>query len=104
MAVAHSLSPKYGAVSLLSVEPLALLHTRWGHLEEPLGGAAQAAFGPAPGELTLRVAGRALLLDATTLATRRQVELSGAGPLAADPLSRTLYLAASDGGAWTWRE
>lgn len=104
LAVAHSLSPKYGAVSVLSVEPLALQRTRWGNLEETLGGAAQAAFGPASGELALRVAGRALLLDAETLATRREVALGGAGPLAADPLSRTLYLAASDGGAWSWRE
>lgn len=104
LAVAHSLSPKYGAVSLLDVEPLTLRQTRWGDLEEPLGGASQAIFGSAPGELTLRVAGRALLLDAETLATRREVALGAAGPLAADPLSRTLYLASSGGGVWSWRE
>jgi uncharacterized repeat protein (TIGR01451 family) len=104
LAVAHSLSPKYGGISLIDTETMTLLRTRWGDLQEPLSGAAHAAFGPSPGELTLRVGGRALLLDADTLQTRRELAVDGAGPLAVDRLSRTVYLAARGGGALSWRE
>jgi DNA-binding beta-propeller fold protein YncE len=103
--VAHALSPKYGALSVIDTAGMTLLTTLWGNPEHPLGGSDAVRVDAAHQQVFLAQNAGCLVLDSGDLSVRDTVELAPEliSALAADSLEGTLYLATVDGQLWTWR-
>jgi DNA-binding beta-propeller fold protein YncE len=103
--VAHALSPKYGALSVVDTASMAVVATLWGSPQQPLTGADAVRVDSARHLVFLAQSAGCLVLDGDDLALRETLALSPRliDALAADALEGTLYLASDDGQVWTWR-
>ena len=97
--VAHALSPKYGGVSVIDAETMAVLHTRWGQREIPLWPADALALDAEKGLLFVRTAQGLILLDVRDLSWRGIVDIDAEErsywprTMVRDDVTRGLYMA-----------
>jgi len=104
--VAHALSPKYGAISVIDVANMSVLATLWGNQESPLSGAHAVTVDARRGVVLLGQADRVIALDAQSLAVQKIERVwpaRWATSLLIDPLAGTAYVAEDEGRIWSWR-
>ena len=103
--VAHALSPKYGALSVIDTTSMTLLTTLWGNAEQPLLGSDTVRVDATHQAVYLSQYDGCLVLDSSDLSVLETVELAPEllSALASDSLEGTLYLAGAGGQLWTWR-
>jgi len=103
--VAHALSPKYGALTLIGTSDMTIRATLTGNLEEPLYGASAVCVDGARDAVVLGLYGRALRLDARTLAVQKEVPVGRevVHSLALSPEGDALWMGGEAGRLWAWR-
>ena len=104
--MAHALSPKYGAISVIDTADMSVLATVWGNEESPLCGSDTVTVDGKRGMVLLGQADGVITLDAQSLAVRDVARVSRgrwAGCLAIDPLQGTAYVAEDRRRLWSWQ-
>ena len=104
--VAHALSPRYGAVSVIDTSKMVLLATRWGNQEQTLFGAGSVCVDAKRGVVYLGIANGIAALDAIDLSVLNVTPLprsAWTGTMAIDPLESTVYIAGERSRLWSWQ-
>jgi hypothetical protein len=101
--VAHALSPKYGAISVIDAAKMTLVATLWGNPEQPLVGSDAVCVGR-DGVVYLGVANGLVTLNAKDLSIRdHEIVPRSAWPstMVLDLFGNTVYMAADKGRLWS---
>ncbi|NLG27845.1 MAG: hypothetical protein GX557_08025, partial [Chloroflexi bacterium] len=103
--VAHALTPKYGALTVLDAATLAVVAERTGTADVSLLGSDAVRVDAARNALYLAQSAGCLVLDPDTLTFRETITLQDrlVSGLALDALDGTLFLGGAAGELWTWR-
>jgi len=101
--VAHHLSPKYGAVSIVDTETWRVIADRTGTWARPLTGCSAVAADAGRGRLMVSYSGGVALLDLDTLEFVEDASLPAGATsrgLALDPATGIVYLGGEGGLLW----
>jgi len=101
--VAHDLSPKYGAVSIVDTETWRVIADRTGTWARPLTGCSAVAADAGRGRLMVSYSGGVALLDLDTLEFVEDASLPAGATsrgLALDPATGIVYLGGEGGLLW----
>ncbi len=101
--VAHDLSPKYGAISVVDTEAWRVVAERTGTWAQPLTGCGEIAIDRARGRLVLSYSGGIAVMDPETLEVVDDAPLppgASSRGLALDPATGRAYLGGEGDGLW----
>jgi len=103
--VAHALSPKYGALSVIDTASMTVRRTRWGNQEQSMLGSDFVHLDTARDTLFVTHSGGCLVLASIDLTVRTALALDPEviTGMAGDTLEGILYLTGAGGQLWTWQ-
>jgi DNA-binding beta-propeller fold protein YncE len=104
--VAHALSPKYGALSVVDTGTMTVIGQRSGNPDLPLTGSDWIGLDSRENVVYLQQTRGILILEASSLDVLGQVNVpvsSSLGAVTADRQSGSLYLSGLNGALWSWR-
>ena len=104
--VAHALSPKYGALSVVDTRTMSVIDGVTGNPRQPLFGIESVCLDSARGVVHLGLYGGVSTLDAQSLRLR-QMRAVGDGPvysIATAPVGSALFIRSRWSGLWRWQD
>jgi len=104
--VAHALSPKYGALSVIKAEDMSLLGTLWGNSKLALTNADSVRWDPRHNVVLLGVAEGIMALDGRSLQliyAQPLRRVGWPGTMVVDPLGGTVFVTGDGDSVWGWQ-
>jgi uncharacterized repeat protein (TIGR01451 family) len=104
--VAHALSPKFGALSVIKTGDMSILRTLWGTAQRALTNADSVRWDARHNVVLLGVAEGIMALDGRTLEVVHLQSLSRAGwpgTMEIDPSQGTVFLTGEESHLWSWQ-